>query len=184
MGLETVLERIRDTGKQEAAAIVEEARRERERLLAEARAAGDDLRRRREAEAREQAERRRVQDLARAELDAKKIVLAAQEDVIRTVRELVKARLAASSNPEALRRILAKHAADWRSGRVHANERDAATVRGIVGGALAGTVDCSGGVVIESADGTSRLDLTYDSILADLWDDVIKEVAQTLWPRK
>ena len=45
-------------------------------------------------------------------------------------------------------------------------------------------MDCLGGVVIESADGTSRLDLTYDSILDDVWDDVVREVARTLWPTK
>ena len=184
MGLETVLERIRDTGKQEAAAIVAAARQERERLLAEARAVGQRLRERREAEAREQAVRRRVQDLARAELDAKKIVLAAQEEVLHAVRERVRAQLAATSNPEAIRRLLAKHAADSRSGKVYANARDAPTVKGTVGGNFAGTIECLGGVVIESADGSQRLDLTYDSLLDDLWDDVLKEVAQALWPSR
>ncbi len=184
MGLETVLERIRDSGRGEAAAIVAEARKERERLLGEARAEGAQLAGRREAEAREQAERRRVQDLARAELDAKKLVLGAQEDVLRAVRERVRQRLAASGDPGVLRTLLAKHAAEWRSGRVYANARDAAAVRGIVGGNFAGTVDCLGGVAIESADGSRRLDLTYDSILDDVWDDVVREVARTLWPSK
>jgi len=183
MGLETLVTRLRDTGRQEAGAIVAEARAERERMLAAARAEGQKLLQRREAEAREQAERRRVQDLARAELDAKKIVLAAQEGVLRDVRERVKARLAASSNPEALKKLLTKHAAEWKTGRVYANARDAPTVRGIVGGSFASTIECLGGVVLESADGTQRLDVTFDSILNDLWDDVLKEVAQTLWPR-
>lgn len=184
MGLETVLERLRDTGKLEAASIVQEGRAERERLLSEATAEGRKVSERRQREAGEQAERRRVQDLARAELDAKKLVLAAQEDVLKAVRERAKARLAAASNPKALEDLLAKHAAEWRSGRVYANAKDAGVVRGIVGGNFAGTIDSLGGVVIESADGSSRDDLTYDSILAELWDDVIKEVAQTLWPRK
>jgi len=184
MGLEAVLERIRDTGQSEAAAIVGEARLERERILAEVRAEAEKHLARREAEAREQAERRRVQDLARAELDAKKIVLAAQEEVLRTVRERVKARLAASSNPEALRKLLTKNASEWKAGRVYANAKDAAAIRSAVGGNFADTIDCIGGIVIESADGTRRLDLTYDSILADLWNDVVREVAQTLWPKK
>ena len=183
MGLATVLERIRDSGRGEAAAIAEEARRERERILAEARGEGERLAARREAEARGQAERRRVQDLARAELDAKKLVLGAQEDVLRAVRERVRQRLGASGEPEALRKLLARHAAEWRSGRVYANARDAAAVRGSVGGSFAGTVDCLGGIVVESADGSRRLDLTYDSILEDLWGDVVREVARTLWPR-
>jgi V/A-type H+-transporting ATPase subunit E len=183
MGLETVLTRIRESGQAEASVIVAEGRTERERILAETRAEGVKLRARREAEARTQAERRRVQDLARAELDAKKIVLAAQEEVLLAVRERAKARLAAASGPEALRRLLAKHADEWRAGRVYASAGDAAAVRSVVGGSFAGAIDCVGGVAIESADGTRRLDLTYDSILEDLWGDVVREVARTLWPR-
>ncbi len=184
MGLETVLERVRDTGKEEAAAIVAGARAERERLLAEARAEGQALQVRREAEAREQAERRRVQDLSRAELDAKKLVLAAQEAVLNEVRDRVRARLAAMSTPDALKKLLAKNADEWKAGRVYASDRDADAVRKVAGSRFAGAIPCLGGIVIESADGTSRLDLTYDSILADLWDDVIREVAETLWPKK
>lgn len=184
MGLETVLERIRDTGKAEAASIVEGARAERKRLLAEARSEGEKLTAHREAEARDQAKRRRVQDLARAELDAKKLGLAAQEEVLNAVRERVRARLAATPNPSALRQLLTKNAAEWKSGRVYANARDASVVRAVVGANFAGTIDCLGGIVIESVDGASRLDVTYDSVLKDLWQDVVKEVARTLWPDK
>ncbi len=184
MGLETVLERIRDTGTAEASTIVAEARQERERLLAETRAEGGKTRALREQEAQEQAKRLRVQELARAELDAKKIVLAAQEAVLNEVRERAKGRLAAMSGADPLRKTLAKHAADWRTGRVYCSARDAETVRSVVGASFGGTIPSLGGVVIETADGTSRLDLTYDSILADLWGDVVREVAGTLWPRK
>jgi len=182
MGLETVLERIRDTGKAEAAAIVAEGRKERERLLDETRAEGQKTLARREAEAREQAVRRRVQDLSRAELDARKLVLSAQAEVLRAVQSRVRDRLASEPNPQGLRKLLARHAADWRVGRVSCNVRDAAEVRGIVGANFGGTIEALGGVVIESMDGTSRLDLTYDSFLQDLWGGVIKEVAGALWP--
>jgi len=183
MGLETVLDRIRDTGKAEAEAIAEEGRRERERLLAEARAEGEALIARREAEAHEQAARRRVQDLARAELDARKLGLAAQEEVLNAVRAKVRERLAANPNPQALRKLLVRHAAEWKAGRVYCNARDAPDVRASVGSNFGGTIECIGGIAIESGDGSSRLDLTYDSLLNDLWGNVIKEVASRLWPR-
>jgi len=183
MGLETVLERIRDTGKAEAEAIVEEGRRERDRFLGEARKEGEALVARREAEAHEQAARRRVQDLARAELDARKLGLAAQEEVLNAVRAKVRERLAANPNPQAVRKLLARHAAEWKTGRVYCNARDALDVRASVGSNFGGTIDCIGGIVIESGDGSSRLDLTYDSLLNDLWGNIIKEVASRLWPR-
>lgn len=182
MGLETVVERILATGKSEAGEIVRRGKEERERILAEVREEGRRLAERRQAEARETAERRRIQDLARAELDAKRLVLGAREDVLQTVRELVRSRLTSASQAESLRRLLAKHATDWRSGRVYARTADESAVRSIVGGSFAGTRDMTGGVVIESADGSSRLDLTFGTLLDDLWDDVVKEVAGTLWP--
>jgi V/A-type H+-transporting ATPase subunit E len=182
MGLETVLERIRGTGKVEADAIVEEGRHERQRVLGETRTEGEALATRREAEAREQASRRRVQDLARAELDARKLGLAAQEEVLNAVRAKVRERLAANPNPQALRKLLVRHAAEWKSGRVYCNARDAPDVRASVGGSFGGTIDCLGGLVIESGDGSSRLDLTHDSALSDLWGNAIKEVADRLWP--
>lgn len=183
MGLETVLERIRANGRSEAAAIVAKAREERERTLAEGREEGERLRIKLEAEAVEQTARRRVQDLARAELDARKSVLAAQEGVLSTVRSKARERLAAEPNPQTLRKLLTRYATDWKAGRVSANARDAPEVRGMVGGNFGGTIDALGGIVIESSDGRTRLDLTYDSLLQDLWNDVIKEVAGTLWPR-
>src|SRR6266508_3887248 len=137
MGLETLVERLRETGHHEADAILKEARAERERLLEGARAEGRKLLERRGAEAREQAERRRVQDLARAELDAKKLVLAAREEVIRAVRDRARVLLAALPSGDALKKLLTKNAAEWRAGRVYANAKDAAAVKAIVGGAFA-----------------------------------------------
>lgn len=42
-------------------------------------------------------------------------------------------------------------------------------------------LDCIGGFVIESEDGSRRIDLTYDTFLEDLWEDTVKEVANVLW---
>jgi len=182
MGLEAVLDRIRDSGKEEADAIVQQGRDERERLLDEVRKEGERLRGQREEEARLQADRRRIQDLARAELDARKIVLAGQEEVLNAARARAQRLIAETSRADSLRRMLERHAAEWRVGRVYANERDADLVRSIAGGNFGGAVDCLGGIVIESRDGTTRLDLTYDSILRDLWPNIVKEVAQKLWP--
>jgi len=183
MGLETVLERIRDAGKAEAAAVVTEGHAERERLLGDARTEGEQVRALREAEAREQAARRRVQDLARAELDARKLVLTAQDEVLRAVRAKARERLAATSSGQTLRKLLARHASEWKAGRVYCNARDAAEVRGMVGANFGGAIEALGGLAIESVDGTTRLDLTYDSLLQDVWDDAIREVATALWPK-
>jgi V/A-type H+-transporting ATPase subunit E len=81
-----------------------------------------------------------------------------------------------------LRSLLKSHAAVWKDGKVYSNVRDADTVRSIVGARFAGTIECVGGVVIESADGSRRTDLQFETLLADVWRDSIKEVAEVLWP--
>jgi len=185
MGLESVVEEILSRGRAEAEEIRKSAQVERERILQEARAEGAKLLAEREQEARGAAERMRVQELARAELESRMIVLSAQREVLDQVRGAVLERLASGeeSGP-LLRRLLDANAIDWRAGKVFCNARDAQTVRSIVGPILAGTIDCAGGVVIESTDGTTKTDLRFETLLGDVWRDSVREVAGVLWPSR
>jgi len=185
MGLESVIEEILFRGCAEAEGIRKSAQAERERILQEARAEGAKLLAEHEQEARRVAERTRVQDLARAELESRMVVLSAQKEVLDQVHATVLERLASGeeSGP-LLRRLLDANAADWRAGKVFCSARDAQTVRSIVGPRLGGTIDCVGGVVIESADGTTKTDLRFETLLGDVWRDSIREVAGVLWPSR
>ncbi len=186
MSLETVAQTILGKGKAEADEILAQARAERERLLAEIRKEAEASLKELEASARVQAERKRVQELARAELEARKIVLAAQKEVLDDVYQRALARLGSlRENADFLRALLKANESEWRGGgRVFSNARDEPLVRPIVGAAYAGHVDCAGGVVIESADGSRRVDLRYESILRDVWNESVREVAEVLWPSK
>ncbi len=186
MSLENVIQVILERGAAEASEILEAARAERERILAEVRAEAVNALAETEATARAEAERKRVQAFARAELESRKIVLAAQKEALDNVYAGALARLGQlPENDDLLRRLLEVNEAEWRSGgKVYSSLRDEPVVRKIVGTAFAGTIDCAGGVVIESRDGTRRIDLRYDSILRDSWDDAMKEVAQALWPSR
>jgi len=186
MSLESVVQVILDRGAAEASQILDAARAERERMLAEVLADAAKALAETEASARAEAERKRVQSLARAELESRKLVLAAQKESLDEVYAGALAHLGElPDNTELLRRLLEANQEEWRSGgKVYSNPRDEPFVRKIVGSTFAGTIECVGGVVIESGDGTRRVDLRYDSILRDVWDDAVKEVAQTLWPSK
>lgn len=186
MSLESVVQAIRDRGQAEAEAILAEARAERARALEATRAEGQAEVKAAEARAREEAERRRVQDLARAELEARKIVLAAQKEVLDETRQRALARLGTlDENPLILKALLTANEAEWgRGGRVYSNAKDEPHVRRIVGDRYGGRIDCTGGVVIENADGTRRVDLRYETILQDVWNDSVREVAGVLWPSK
>jgi V/A-type H+-transporting ATPase subunit E len=184
MSLETAVQAILEKGKAEADRILEEARAERERMLSEIRAEAAKTLADVEARARLEAERKRVQALARAELEARKIVLAAQKEALDRVYAKTLERLGGLvENADFLRGLLKANESEWRSGgKVYCSPRDEPVVRKIVGSAFGGTIDCAGGVMIESADGTRRVDLRYETILRDVWNDAVKEVAETLWP--
>jgi V/A-type H+-transporting ATPase subunit E len=183
MGLESVIEDVLVRGRSEAEEIRRATAAERERILQDARAEGAKLLARREREAREAVERARIQALARAELESKKIVLSAQKEILDQVYAAVLERLPRLAERETLlRSLLQAQAEEWRTGKVYCNARDADLVRSIVGPRFAGTIDCVGGVVIESVDGSRRTDLRFETLLADVWRDSVREVAEVLWP--
>ena len=186
MTLDRVAQAVLDRGKSEAEQIVAQAREEKERMLSEAREEGGTAGKIAESQAREEAERRKVQEVARAELEARKISLAAQKEALDEVYKQTLARLSEpKENKEILKSLLKANEAEWeKGGRVFSNKKDESVVKKIVGSAYAGNIDGSGGVVIESADGTRRTDLRYESLLREVWDDAVKEVADVLWPQK
>jgi V/A-type H+-transporting ATPase subunit E len=111
------------------------------------------------------------------------VVLSAQKELLDQVYAEVLERLPRLGESEdLLRSLLQAHAQAWKDGKVYSNTRDADAVRSIVGPRFAGTIECVGGVVIESADGSRRTDLRFETLLAEVWRDSIKEVAEVLWP--
>jgi len=183
MGLDQVVDEILAHGRAEAEEVRRSTLAEREKILQEARAEGAKLLERREREGKEAADRLRVQALARAELESKKIVLSAQKELLDEVYAKVLDRLGRTEeSPDWLRALLQANAAEWRNGTVYCNARDADAVRSIVGANFGGTIDCVGGVLIESADGSHRTDLRFETMLAVVWRDSIREVAEVLWP--
>lgn len=185
MGLEQVVEEILARGRAEAEEVRKAAEAERQRVLADTRAEGAKLRAQREQEGHEAAARQRVQDLARAELESKKVVLAAQKELLDQVYAAVLRRLETLPDRASLvQSLLSANERDWREGKVYASPRDESSVRAVVSSRFVGTIDCVGGVVIESADGSRKTDLQFETLLAEVWRESIREVAEVLWPTK
>src|SRR3989442_2395997 len=166
MTLENAVEAILEQGKAEANRVLEEARNERQRMLSEVRAEAAKALGETEKAARVEADRKRVQELARAELESRKIVLAAQKEALDKVYEGALERLGRlSDNAEILRRLLKANESETRSGaQVDCSPRDEALLRKIGGGSFAGTIGCAGGAVDESADHARRADFRYETL--------------------
>ncbi len=184
MSLEDFVQVILDKGKTEADAIRAQAQAEAEQILAEIRAEGDKAVSEAAQRAEESARRKEVQDLARADLEARKSALTAQKEALDEVYRRALARLSSlKENPEILRKILEANESEWTGGgKVFCSPKDEALVKRAVGRAYAGAIEAAGGVVIESADGSRRVDLRYESILRDVWNNNVRDVAEILWP--
>src|SRR3989454_10144990 len=166
MTLESAVEAILEQGKAEANRVLEEARNERQRMLSEVRAEAAKALAETERAAHVEAERKRVQELARAELESRKIVLAAQKEALDRVYDGALERLGLlSDNAEILRKLLKANESEGRSGgKVYCSPRDEAVVTKIGGDSFTGTVECAGGVVVGSVDRNSRGDVGEDTL--------------------
>ena len=182
MGLESVVKGILDAGRRESEEIVSDGKKEASGLIAEAKKKGAEEMKRRVEEAEVLGKKRRVQDLARADLEVKRISLEAQKEILDLIYSKALERLRVlPSNDAVLRRLLSAHMADVGTGRVHSNEKDRVTVQSIVGERYAGTRPVLGGIVIESMDGKPTVDLSYETLMQRDWQDSVREVAEVLW---
>ncbi len=162
--------------------MVESASREREAMLAEVRKEGEALLKERERQTEEQADRERLREVARAELEAKRIALQAQREVLDEVLERAKERLLDTGSRERLTEALVNaHQDEIREGVVLCRPGDVPLLKRLVKGEVRGELPGIGGLVVESPDGSHRVDLTFETLLDELWEDVVRDVAALFW---
>lgn len=182
MSLDKVVDEILSRGRQEAEEIVESASREREAMLAEVRKEGEALLQEREHQAEKQGERERQREVARAELEAKRIALQAQREVLDAVLDGAKERLLEADSRERLTKALVDaHKDEIAVGVVLCRPGDVALLKGLVKGEVRGELSGIGGFVVESPDESQRLDLTFETLLDELWEDAVRDVAAIFW---
>ncbi|MEM2869343.1 MAG: V-type ATP synthase subunit E family protein [Thermoplasmata archaeon] len=183
MGLEQVVEDILAEGERRATSILAEARAEREKILSEARERARELREKRLAEAEKEAAQLRVRELASAELEAKRNRLRMEREMLEAAAEAARRRISALQGAEEeaiLERLLKKVPPGY---RVLSCPRNEEFLRRRLGSAYAGTVNCLGGLILESPDASVRIDLTYDTIFKEVVESTMKEVHTLLFPK-
>jgi len=193
MSLETVVEDIREQARARAAEIREEAEADAEQIREEARTEAEQIREERLAEAEREIEQEREQRLSSAKLEAKQARLEARRDVIQSVREDVEAAiggLEGEERAELTRKLLEAAAEEFDDGEtvaVYGRDEDRELLKSLVsehdGFEYAGTVDCLGGVVVESDSARIRVKNTFDSILEEVWEENLREMSSRLFEK-
>jgi V/A-type H+-transporting ATPase subunit E len=190
MSLDTVVEDIRDDARARAEEIRDAAEQDSQELLEAAEADAEEIREERAAEVEATTEQEREQRVSSAKLEAKQSRLEARREVLEDVRDAVEAELAGLSGDdreELTRALLDAAGAEFDESDdvvVYGRAADAdllETLADEYGFAVGGEYDCLGGVVVESEQSRVRVNNTFDSVLADVWEDNLREISDHLF---
>lgn len=181
MALEKVVQSIRDEGRKAADARLDEAKREAAAILGDAEKQAAAIKARREQELVRAVESLKLREVAAAELEGKKLRLNAQKDALSEVRKAVLGRLAelpTEKRVEHVRSLAANSSVQNGNLLVASRDLEAAKKAGLN---VVGTVDSLGGVVVVSQDGATREDLTYETLVGEVWTTSLNDVAEALF---
>ena len=180
MGLDKVVDNIRSEGRAQAGSIVAAARQQADAILADAKRQAEEIRARRAGEGTIASDAHQKRETANADLEARRLRLNAERELMTSLRSEVEKRLGGlpAAQREAHLKALVQQA-NVPNGRVWVAKQDEAAARKL-GLNVAGTFEGLGGVVVESVDGTTRENLRYETLLEEIWNTSLPQVAGKL----
>jgi V/A-type H+-transporting ATPase subunit E len=191
MGLEAVVNEIRDNGKSEAEKIRAESKQETGQIIAAANNQVGEIKLAAEAESAKQTSHIVSQEVSAANLLVKRETLNTQKELLDQVYEATRseiARLPESFHREAIKKLLAEAKKEIPKGRVSCNARDIPAVKAVIaenaefsGFRLGKTVDIDGGILVEGEAGELQIDYSYRTFLAKVWESGLKDASDILF---
>jgi vacuolar-type H+-ATPase subunit E/Vma4 len=180
MALDKVVTNIRAEGKAQADATLAAARKEANAILADAQRQADQVRAKRAADAQAAADALVRRETANADLEARRLRLTAERELMASVRQAIEKRLMELSPKEReahLKRLVEK--AHVKDGHVWVAKQDEASAKKLHLD-VAGTFEGLGGVIVASPDGATRENLRYETLLDEIWAASLPSVAEKL----
>jgi V/A-type H+-transporting ATPase subunit E len=184
MTLDNVIQTILEDGKKDVDNTISDGRKEAERIISEAKRDAGKIKIEKEEEIEKAISRMKIQEIARAEIEAKKLVLTAQKESLDDVYSISLRQVSERWREKLIENILRAKATEVSKGVVYSNEKDKGTVKKLVsahGGKYGGVIDCLGGVVIDTVDGTIITDYRLESLFQNVWDKSVVDINSILW---
>jgi len=184
MALDKVANNILDNARKEADLRIQEAEKERAKILQETDQKIERMQKAEEKELQDALVRMRRQELSSAELEAKKIVLNKRKDILnRTFNEML--RELSTMDPKEKSALYKKILADGKKvihkPKVFCPKGEADLLAGLRGCESLTETDMESGLILENEDGTVRLDFRFRTILESIWDRELKNISNTLF---
>lgn len=190
MGLEAVLEEIREKGKKEADAIRAESKADTDRILAEANLKATDIKKVAEEASQKQEARIISQDVSAANLLVKRELLNTQKALLDEVYETTRseiAKLPESFHREAIKKLLLEAKKEIPKGAIHCNARDIAAAKAVLsekefsGFTLGEPADIDGGILIDGEGNELQIDYSYRTFMNKVWESGLKDASDILF---
>jgi V/A-type H+/Na+-transporting ATPase subunit E len=191
MGLEAVVEEIRENGRKESEKIRQESRQDTDQILAAANKRAGEIKLAAEEESAKQSVHIVSQDVSAANLLVKRELLNTQKALLDKVYEATRADIAAlpeSFHREAIKKLLTEAKSEIPAGKIFCNARDVAVARAVIaehpefaGFRVGEPVNIDGGLLIEGEGAELQIDYSYRTFLAKVWESGLKDASDILF---
>jgi V/A-type H+/Na+-transporting ATPase subunit E len=191
MGLEAVVEEIRENGRKEADRIRQESKQEVDLILAAANTRAGEIKLAADEESAKQSAHLVGQDISAANLLVKREILNTQKALLDQVYEATRSEIAGlpeSFHREAIKKLLTEAKKEIPTGTLYCNARDVAAVKAVIAehpefaGFTVGTpVAIDGGLLIEGAGAELQIDYSYRTFLMKVWESGLKDASDILF---
>lgn len=191
MGLEAVVSDIQEKGRREAEGIRKETNEQVAEFLKEAQQRVGVVKLAAENDIQEQIARIMNQEDSAAHLIMKRQLLNAQKEILDQVYTVTLKSLAdlpEHSHQEILTQLLLQASKEISAGVVLCNQRDVSFVKELIvrhkelaGYRVGNAVSIEGGVIVESKEGSMKIDLSYRTFLDKIWEVGLKEASDILF---
>lgn len=191
MGLEAVVEEIREKGRSEAEKIRLESKQDVDQILAAANRKAGEIKLAAEEEAAKQSTHLVSQDVSAANLLVKRELLNTQKALLDQAYEATRKEIAAlpeSFHREAIKRLLTEAKKEIPKGKIFCNARDVAAAKAVIaenpdfaGFKLGEPVNIDGGILIEGEGAALQIDYSYRTFLSKVWESGLKDASDILF---
>jgi V/A-type H+-transporting ATPase subunit E len=191
MGLEAVVEEIREKGRSEAAAIRTASKQDVNSVIAAANKHVEEIKSGAEAESQKQTAHIVDQDVSAANLLVKRELLNTQKALLDKVYEATCSEIAAlpeSFHREAIKKLLTEAKKEIPAGNVSCNARDIPVLAALLaenpefsGFKLGGAANIEGGILIDGEGDELQIDYSYRTFLGKVWESGLKDASDILF---
>jgi len=187
MGLERIVERIVAESQAEEKRIISEAEAERKRMLEEAEKKRDEILAKYRQLIEENTAQVEQREAARTEVEVKKRLLQARKEILDETQKAVLEHF--RSIPNDIRRryysaMLKQAVRELHSGVIRCRKGEEHLFSGIPNFSVGENIDCIGGFLAESRDGSVILDMRFDDIIREIWERNAEEISSTIFQER